>query len=115
MRPITVTASDASVAPQSSGLVRFDDWAPGPVSLQVTVTGTVNYTVQTSMDDPNSPTNPVALGSMTWIPSTDTAVVGQSASKSSTFAAAPIFARVLLNSGNGSVSATFLQLSNGPI
>lgn len=115
MRPITVTASDASVAPVASNLVRFDDWAPGGVSLQVTVTGTVNYTVQTSMDDPNSATNPVAVGSMTWIPSTDTNVVGAVASKSSTFSQAPIFARVLLNSGNGSVSATFLQLSNGPI
>lgn len=115
MRPITVTASDASSAAKSTDLVRFDDWAPGPVSLQVTVTGTVNYTVQTSMDDPNSPTNPVALGSMTWIPSTDTAVVGQTTSKSSTLTAAPVFARVLLNSGNGSISATFLQNSNGPI
>jgi hypothetical protein len=115
MRPITVTVSDGSGGAKGSDLVRFDDWAPGPVSLQVNVTGTVNYTVQTSMDDPNSPTNPVALGSMTWLSSTDTNVVSQSASKSSTFAAAPIFARVLLNSGNGSVTATFLQLSNGPI
>lgn len=115
MRPITVTASDASLAPVATRSVRFDDWAPGTVSLQVTVTGTVNYTVQTSMDDPDSPTNPVAAASMTWIPSTDTNVVGQSASKSSTFTAAPVFARVLLNSGNGSITATFLQNSNGPI
>lgn len=115
MQPITVTASDASVAPKATGLVRFDDWAPGDVAFQVTVTGTVNYTVQTSMDDPDSPTNPVPLGSMTWIPATDTNVVGQTASKSSTFSAAPIFARVLLNSGNGSISATFRQNSNGPI
>jgi len=115
MRPITVSVSDASGGAKATDLVRFDDWAPGPVSLQVNVTGTVNYTVQTSMDDPNSPTNPVALASMTWISSTDTNVVGQTASKSSTFAAAPIFARVLLNSGSGSITATFLQLSNGPI
>ena len=68
MQPITVTASDASGGAVASGLVRFDDWAPGTVSLQVKVTGTVNYTVQTSMDDPNSPTNPVELASMTWSP-----------------------------------------------
>ena len=79
MQPITVTASDASGGAVASGLVRFDDWAPGTVSLQVKVTGTVNYTVQTSMDDPNSPTNPVALASMTWSPSPDTGVVGQTA------------------------------------
>lgn len=115
MRPITVSVSDASGGAKATDIVRFDDWAPGTVSIQVTVTGTVNYTVQTSMDDPNSPTNPVAVGSMTWVPSTDTTVVGQSATKSSTFAAAPLFARVLLNSGNGSITATFLQNSNGPI
>lgn len=115
MRPITVSVSDASGGAKTTDMVRFDDWAPGTVSLQVTVTGTVNYTVQTSMDDPNSPTNPVASASMTWISSTDTNVVGQTASKSSTFAAAPVFARVLLNSGSGSITATFLQNSNGPI
>ena len=115
MRPITVTVSDASGGSKSSDLIRFDDWAPAPVSIQVNVTGTVNYTVQTSMDDPNSATNPVALASMTWLSSSDTNVVGASASRSSYFNQAPVFARVLLNSGNGSVTATFLQLSNGPI
>lgn len=115
MQAITVSVSDASVAPKTSSLVRLDDFAPAQVTVQCVVTGTANYTVQTSLDDPNDPINPVPLASMTWLSSLDTNVVGVAASKSSYFAYAPKFARILLNSGNGSVSATFLQSSNGPI
>lgn len=114
MRPIVVTVSNASGGAQTSPLVRFDDFAPGPVSIQCTVTGTVNYTVQSSLDDPNSATNPVALASMTWIVSSDTNVVGATTSQQSNFFFAPVFARILLSSGSGSVTATFLQSSNGP-
>ena len=115
MRPITVSVSDASGGVKYTDWVRFDDFAPSQVSVQVTVVGTVNYTVQTTLDDPNSATNPVAAASVTWLPSLDTNVVGAAASKSSYFAYAPVFARVALNSGNGSITATFLQSSNGPI
>jgi hypothetical protein len=116
MRPVTVTVGPNSASfPAYSGWVRFDDYAPGLVSIQCTVSGTVNYTVETTMDDPNSPTNPVAAASTTWLPSTDTNVVGATASKTSFFQYAPIFARVSLASGSGSVTATFLQSSNGPI
>jgi hypothetical protein len=115
MRPIVVTVSDASGGVKYSDWVRFDDYAPSNISIQCTVTGTVNYTVQTTLDDPNSPTNPVATGSVTWVDSSDTAVVGATATKQSNFLFAPTYARVKLNSGTGSVTATFLQSSNGPI
>jgi len=115
MRPITVSVSDASGGVKYTDWVRFDDFAPAQVTVQVSVVGTVNYTVQTTLDDPNSATNPVAVSSVTWVNSLDTNVVGASASKSSYFAYAPVFARVALNSGNGSITATFLQSSNGPI
>jgi len=115
MRPITVTVSNASGGAQYSPLVRFDDYAPGGVSIQCTVSGTVNYTVQSSLDDPNSPTNPVAQASMTWVSSSDTNVVGATTTQQSNFLFAPTFARVVLNSGSGTVTATFLQSSNGPI
>ena len=114
MRPITVSVSDASGGIQYSPWVRFDDFAPSNISIQCNVTGTVNYTVQTTLDDPNSPTNPVAVGSVTWVDSSDTAVVGATATAQSNFLFAPIFARVKLSSGNGSVSATFLQSSSVP-
>lgn len=115
MQARQVTVSDASGGVQYSSLVRFDDFAPSNISIQCTVTGTVNYTVQSSLDDPNDPFNPVAVGSMTWVDSSDTNVVGATATKQSNFLFAPKFARIKLTSGSGSVVATFLQSSNGPI
>lgn len=99
----------------SSAWVRMDDYAPSLISLQANVSGTVNYTVQTTLDDPNSPTNPVNPYSVTWVNSSDVAVVGVAATAQSNFMFAPIFAKVTLNSGTGSVTTTFLQSSNGPI
>ena len=115
MQARQVTVSDASGGVQYSSFVRFDDFAPSNISIQCTVTGTVNYTVQSSLDDPNDPFNPVAVNSMTWVDSSDTNVVGATATKQSNFLFAPKFVRIKLNSGSGSVVATFLQSSNGPI
>jgi len=109
MTPIIVTISDASGGVKYSDLVRFDSWALPNIAIQCNVTGTVSYTIQTSLDDPNSPTNPVALNSMTWINTNDTSVVAASASAQSNFIFIPTFARVKLNSGSGSVKATFIQ------
>lgn len=112
-----VTASGPSVGNISIGTpgtavsawVRFDSWAPSYISIQATVVGTVNYTIQQTLDDPNSPTNPVQPASVTWINSSDSTAVSATSSIQSNYLFAPIFARVLLNSGTGSVTATFLQ------
>lgn len=109
MRPITVSVSDASGGVQYSSWVRFDDWGQNYISIQCNVSGVVNYTIQTTLDDPNSETNPVAVNSVNWINSNDTDVVNATASVQSNFIFAPTFARVKLNSGSGTVSATFLQ------
>ena len=114
MQAITVSVSDASAGIKYSSPVRFDDFAPSNISIQCKVTGTVNYTIETSLDDPNDPINPVAFASMTWVASSDTAVVNATATAQSNFLFAPKFVRVKLNSGAGSVTATFLQSSNGP-
>ena len=114
MQARTVTVSDASGGAKYSTWVRFDDFAPSNISIQCNVTGTVNYTVQSSLDDPNDPFSPVASGSMTWVSSSDTNVVGATATKQSNFLFAPRYARIALNSGNGSVTATFLQSSAVP-
>ena len=112
MRPITVSIPANSTAGATSDWVYFDQWAAGAAGVQVNVTGTVNYTVQTTMDNPNSPTNPVAAANVTWLPALDTNLVAAVASKQGTLAPVPVFARVLLNSGNGSLTATFTQLGN---
>lgn len=107
-----VTVGTSGVA--STPWVRFDDYAPAPVSIQCTVTGTVNYTIQQTLDDPNSATNPVLPQNVTWINTSDTAGVAATASIQSNYAYVPVFARVLLNSGSGSVTATFLQAGAVP-
>lgn len=108
----TITVGTNGVA--SSPWVRFDDYFSGnQTTVATAVTGTVNYDVQTTMDDPNSASDPIADESVSWLASLDTAVVGATASKSSYFAYTPIFARVLLNSGSGSVRTTFRQADNG--
>lgn len=113
MQPIKVSVSDASVTPQYSRWVRFDDFAPNYISIQCVVDGSVNYTIEYTLDDPNSFTNPVAVNSVTWVESNDTTAVGATDNITSNFLFAPTFSRIKLNSGSGTVSATFLQSFGG--
>lgn len=89
--------------------VRLDEWANTQVAIQINVTGTVNYTVQSTLDDPNSATNSVLPQNVTWVSTNDTNVVGATSSLQSNYLFAPTYARVLLNSGAGSCTATFTQ------
>lgn len=114
MQAVTVSVSDASGGVVYTRPVRFDDFAPSNISVQCVVTGTVNYTIETTLDDPDDPQSPVAVGSMTWLETSDTSAVNATTSIQSNFLFAPKFVRVKLNSGTGSVRATFLQSSNGP-
>lgn len=93
----------------------FDAFAPSMISLQCNVTGTINYTVQTTLNDPYDPITPVTPANVVWVNSSDSAVVAATTTQQSNFLFSPIYARILINSGTGSVSATFLQSSNGPI
>lgn len=93
----------------STPWVRTDEWAEAQVSIQCNVTGTVNYTVQASNDDPNDPSNPVTPSNMTWINSNDPAAVGATGAILTNFLFSPRYVRVLLNSGSGSVTATVTQ------
>ena len=107
MRPIVVTTSPSQ---QTSNLVRLDEWAAPQISIQCTVSGTVTYTVQQTLDDPNDPTNPVPLASMTWVNHPDTNLVSATTTVQSNYAYCPRFVRVVQTSGStGSVTATFIQ------
>ena len=106
MRPIIVTTSQSQT---TSNLVRLDEWAFSQVAIQCTASGTVNYTVQQTLDDPNDPTNPVPLASMTWVNHPDTALVGATGTIQSNYGYCPRFVRVVQNSGTGTVTATFIQ------
>jgi hypothetical protein len=113
MRAITTT-----VGPNAAGgtrnMVRMDDWGSNYISIQCNVTGTVNYTVQSSLDDPNDPTSPVPVASMTWISSSDAAAVGATVSIQTNFMFLPRWIGILMNSGTGTVVATILQSGGSP-
>lgn len=109
MRPIILTVGPNAAVPIGTSLARMDDWALPSIAIQCVVTGAVNYTVQTSMDDPNDPSSPVAVASMTWSPSPDAAAVAATGSIMTVLSFVPRFIRILLNSGTGTVVATVLQ------
>lgn len=106
----TVEVGDSAVA--DSQWVRFDDYgANAQVAIQATVSGTVNYTIQQTLDDPNSTIPPlVTPQAVTWVDHPDSAVVGATATKQTNYGYPPIFAKVVLNSGTGTVTTTFRQV-----
>ena len=105
-----VTAGTNTVA--DSPWVRFDTMATGAVAAMFTTTGTVNYTLYLSMDDPNDVAGdpryggPLPPALMTWDASL-TPVEGATASVTINIPATPVFAKVRINSGTGSVKAQF--------
>ncbi len=100
----------------SSPWVTFDPFSgTAPTAIQATVSGTVNYTIQQTLDDPNSTSNSVARASVTWVSHPDSAVVGATATAQANYAYAPAYSRLLLNSNTnpGFVKATYIQAFQG--
>lgn len=94
----------------ASDVIRLDEWADAPLGCQVVVSGTANFTVQHSFDDPNDLVNPTSFQNMFW----DTSLLppgAVAASQSLSFGipTAPLWMRILLNSGTGSVRMTCTQ------
>lgn len=112
MQPITVSTTDASGGTTYSRKVRMDSWANPTSLIQVNVTGAATYTVEGSMDDPNSPTNPVAENSMTWVNCSASSLVAANASAQGILTATPIFLRIKQTAGNGSTTMTVAQFGN---
>jgi len=112
MQPITVSTSDASGGTVYSRLVRMDPWA-NPVSIvQLSFAGTATVTVEGSMDDPNSPTNPVAESSMTWVTASAASLNGAQTNVQAILSATPIFLRLKQTAGNGTATMTVAQFGN---
>ena len=98
----------------TSGIVgsqwaRLDTWAIGPTIIHINALGNANYTLQTTLDDPNSIVDPIDPDNVRWFPSTDTNVVNATGSKQTQFDANPVFCRILINSGTGTVQAVIQQ------
>lgn len=95
----------------SSRPLILDSFANAPTAIQTDVTGTVNYTVQQSLDNPAK----VGYASMTWVDHPDTNVVAATADKQANYAYVPVATRLVLNSGSGSVKYTVIQASGTPV
>lgn len=101
--------------------VRFDNLgAMAPVSIQATVSGTVSGKIQQTLDDPNvitnqgpTPTYLMARSAVTWITHPDAALATITATAQGNYAYPPLFARLQLDSGTGSIAATFVQSYQG--
>lgn len=98
--------------------IQLDRFGFAPTSLQVSVTGTVNYTIQQTLDDPNGIDGfgtPTGLAAMVWVNSADPTVVAATATAQSNYAYVPNCTRIVLNSGTGSVTYTVLQAASPSI
>lgn len=106
MRPITVTTSDATAGATYSSIVALDTWtAPVNAAIGVVVTGTVNFSVQYTLDDIQNGTWTAATG--TWWTFSD--LGGKTASTAANLTIPATAVRVVQNSGNGSTVTTVLQ------
>ena len=102
-----VTVGTSGVA--SSAWIKFNTWALAQVALQTVASGTVNYTVQQTLDDPDNSSDPVVITAITWFSHPDSNLVAATGSFQGNYGYPPVFARVLLNSGTGSVTMTSIQ------
>lgn len=102
---ITVGNAQSGASPA----VALDPWAFPQVAIQCSVSGTVNYTVQQTLDNPNDPVNPVARASMVWVDHPDTNLVAATTTKQGNYGYAPLYMRVVINSGSGTVKLSVIQ------
>lgn len=92
----------------SSMPIMLDNYTFAPTSIQVSVTGTVNYTVQQTLDDLNS----VGYVNAVWVNHPDTNLVAVTSTVQGNYAYIPQFCRVTLNSGTGSITMTVIQAAS---
>ncbi len=89
----------------SSPPLVLDIYARPQVSLQVAVTGTVNWTIQQTLD--NSFTTDDE--DLVWLDHSDTNMVAQTVNRQGNYAFVPFATRITLNSGSGSLVYTVVQ------
>lgn len=106
MRPVQVTTTDASGAATYSSVVIPDIYLdPTNIAIGVIVTGTVNYTVQATLDDVFSTS--FVSASATWY--NHPTLVSQTANGSGNYAFPPRGIRLTQTSGSGSCVMNIVQ------
>lgn len=93
----------------SSAPVVLDANGPPQISLQVAVSGTINYTIQQTLDDPFSMSE-----STVWFSHGDPSVVSATTSQQSEYAYVPTMTRLLINSNTNPAYAVFSVVQPGP-
>ena len=95
--------------------VMCDPWALPPIGVQVSVSGIVNYTVQITYDDPNSPVSPPTVAGVNWSSTADTNLVSKTALAIGSLANIPAYVRLLLNSQTNPGYATMTVSQPGVV
>jgi hypothetical protein len=91
----------------TSGMVVFDEFPTVfNVSIGCVASGTVSYTIQHSFDNPQVP------ASMTWFPHDNSDLVAATGNANDNYAYIVRAARIL-NTGSGTITATFRQSGLG--
>jgi hypothetical protein len=99
MRQIVLSQTGAG----STAAAPLDIHGRPDISLQVVVTGTVNYTVQQTLD------NPFTTASPTWFDHPDVNLVAQIVNRQGNYAYVPAAVRLVVNSGSGTARFTVIQ------
>lgn len=110
-RIATSGASSGNVSAGTTGIassrwVFIDAYEHDVPSAQVAVTGTVNYTVEMSLDDPNSALYPIQPYQAVWTPCNWAALVNATTTQSGNIDRSPFMIRLTMNSGTGSAVMT---------
>lgn len=88
-----------------SRAIALDQWASGAVALQVDVGGTANFTVQQTLDNMAN----MDAEDVVWFSHPDTALAAATADAQGSYAYAPAFVRLKINSGTDPVTLTIRQ------
>lgn len=100
MRQIVLSQTGAG----TSATAPLDIHGRPEISLQVAVTGTVNYTVQQTLDNVfDSTITPV------WFDHPDSNLVAQTVNRQGNYAFVPSAVRLVQNSGSGTTRLTIVQ------
>lgn len=97
MKVQTVSKTDVG---SSNALVMNTNTNPFNVGFGVLVTGTVNYTIQHTFDDP-------AIGFSTWFP--HPTIAGQATNQDGNYAFPVTGIRLTVNSGGGTATLKLIQ------
>ena len=114
MRPLVAFTENAFTnGVQETEPLSIDFWCSGPISIQVAVYNApgqaVKYTVQTTLDDPNSPSDPVPEAFVSWFNIGDVNLVASTVAAQTYLVGAPRYIRLVQTEGTGIAQLTVIQ------